>query len=104
MNIHLVKETKNPLLGRKSVEFQIEAKITPSRKDVAAALAKALKVDEKLIVLDKVDQKTGTNVTIAFAKVYDNEELLKRVDLGYKQERGVPKKEGEAAAAPEAKK
>ena len=103
MNIHLVKETKNPLLGRKTAEFQIEAKITPSRKEVAPAIAKALKVDEKLIVLDKVDQKTGTNVTIAVAKVYDNEEILRRVDLGYKQERGLPKKEGDAAA-PEAKK
>jgi ribosomal protein S24E len=103
MKLEITNETKNPLLGRKEVTFQVVEKITPSRADLKSELVKALKTKEELIVIDLVDQKTGTNLTTGTAKVYENEAALKKVALKYKNKRGVKEKKEEAPAAAPAK-
>ncbi len=98
MKLEITNETKNPLLGRKEVTFQVVEKITPSRADLKSELVKALKTKEELIVIDLVDQKTGTNLTTGTVKVYENEAALKKVALEYKSKRGVKEKKEEAPA------
>lgn len=100
MNIEITNETKNPLLGRKEAEFQLMGKVTPSRKELKSELAKALKAKEELIVVDMVDQKSGSNLTTGRAKVYEDEETMSKVELGYHEKRGVKGKKEEAPAAP----
>ncbi len=100
MKIEITKDAKNPLLKRREVEFRIESKITPSRAETKSELAKALKANEALLVVDLIDQKMGSNVTTGRAKVYEDADALKAIELSYKLQRGVKKKEGEAAAKP----
>jgi len=102
MKLEIANETKNPLLGRKEVDFQVVEKVTPSRADLKAALAKSLKTKEDLIVIDLVDQKTGTNLTTGKAKIYENAEIMKKVDLEYRNKRGVKEKKEEKTPAAEA--
>ena len=101
MAIEITSDKKNQLLGRRELEFTLPGKLTPSRKETKADLAKTLNVPENLIVIDTIVQRTGSNITLGKAKVYANEELLKSVALGYKNKRGE-KKKGEAAPAPAA--
>ena len=99
MSVEIISDKKNPLLQRREVEFTASGKTTPSRKELKAELAKALKANEKLIVIDFIDQKMGTNINTGKVKVYDSEEALKKISLGYKTKRDIKeKKEGDAPA------
>lgn len=100
MSVEITSDTKNPLLQRREIEFTASGKTTPSRKELKAELAKVLKADEKLIVIDFIDQKMGTNINTGKVKVYDNEGVLKKISLGYKTQRdtGEKKKAGTAPA------
>jgi small subunit ribosomal protein S24e len=100
MSVEIISDKKNPLLQRREVEFTASGKTTPSRKELKAELAKALKANEKLIVIDFIDQKMGTNINTGKVKVYDSEEALKKISLGYKTKRDTveKKKEGDAPA------
>jgi len=100
MSIEITSENKNPLLGRKEVEFQLVSKITPTRSGLKAELAKALKAKEELIVIDIVDQKTGSNLTTGKAKVYEKEDVMAKVDLAYRSKRGVKEQKEAPAPAP----
>jgi len=100
MNLEIANQKKNPLLGRREVEFQIEGKPTPSRAQIKLELVKKLKAKEDLIVIDLVDQKTGYNTISGRAKVYDKEDVMNKVELDYRSKRGVKKKEEAPAATP----
>ena len=98
MGVEIISDKKNLLLQRREVEFTASGKTTPSRKELKAELAKTLKANEKLIVIDLIDQRMGTNINTGKVKVYDNEEALKKISLSYKTKRdtGEKKKEGDA--------
>jgi ribosomal protein S24E len=98
MKIEIASEAKNSFLGRKEITFQTIGKPTPSREALKAELSKLIKANEQLIVIDLVDQKTGSNLVIGKAKVYDNEEVMKKVELDYRNKRGVKEKKEEAPA------
>jgi len=98
MSIQIISDKKNLLLQRREVEFTDSGKTTPSRESIKPELAKALKANEKLLVIDYIEQKMGTNLNAGKAKVYDNEEAMKAISLDYKSTRGIKKKEGEEAA------
>jgi ribosomal protein S24E len=104
MAIEITSDKKNQLLGRRELEFTLPGKLTPSRKETKADLAKALNVPENLIVIDTIVQRTGSNITLGKAKVYANEAILKSVTLDYKNKRGEKKKDDTAPAAPTEKK
>lgn len=99
MSIQITSDKKNPLLQRREVEFAATGKTTPSRKELKAELAKTLKADEKLIVIDYIDQKMGTNFNTGKVKVYDSEEALKRISLSYKVARDTGEKNEKEAPA-----
>jgi len=101
--IEITSDKKNVLLGRRELEFSLPGKLTPSRKETRAELAKQLGVKENLIVIDSIVQRTGSNITLGRAKVYNSEEVMKDVILGYKTTRGEKKKENEATAPTPAK-
>jgi ribosomal protein S24E len=103
MKVEITEESKNPLLGRKEVSFRTADKVTPSRSELKAELSKSLKKDEKLIVIDVVKQMTGSNIIGGKAKVYNNEKDLAKIELDYKNKRGVKEKKEDAAPAEEKK-
>lgn len=105
----IIKEQKqNLLFKRKEVSFVVSgAGATPSRKEVRKALAEKVGVNEKLVVIDKIDQRYGTTNVNGTARVYQDEKAL-AVEKKHKIARdegtkSKAKKEG-AAAAPAEKK
>ncbi len=77
MAIQIKNNVENKLLGRKEI-FAVMNNDggTPKRAEVRKALAKQLKVDEKLVVVNKVTSYYGNTELNVKAKVYDNEKSL----------------------------
>ena len=60
-----------------------------------------LNLDEKKVVLDSVKTRFGERTMLGIARVYDEEETMKKTEQPYLMERGKPKpKEGAEAEAP----
>ena len=99
MELKIDKRTENELLKRTEVEFSVASQgATPSRKEIRSSLQQSLKVDEELIVIDRVDNRYGTTNAKGRAIVYNDKAGLKmaqshkmRRDRG---EKGREKKEG----------
>ncbi len=107
MELKIDKKTENELLNRTEIEFSATSEgTTPNRKDVKAAIQQNLKVDDELIVIDRIDNRYGTTAVTGRAIVYRNKDSM-RLSQDYKmrRDRGEkgPKKEA-GAKKPEAKK
>lgn len=98
--MEIKKNVENKLLNRKEIlAFHSNNGLaTLTKKTVKTELAKKLKVDEKLIVLEKVEQHFGSNNVSVHAYVYPDEAKLKKATLKYlvKRNSDAPKKEGES--------
>ncbi len=96
MNIEILEEKENPLLGRKEVRFRIDYKgKTPSFVEVRNELIKKVNADNNLTVIDSVNSDFGTQSAFAYAKIYRDEKSM-MVEPGYRIEkniRGKKKKE-----------
>ena len=96
--MELKKNVENKLLNRKEVTalHSNNGLATLTKKTVKSELAKKLKVDEKLIVLEKVEQHFGSDSVSIHAYVYPDETKLKKATHEYlvKRNSESPKKEG----------
>ena len=72
MEIELTSTRVNPLIGRKEVEFLINAMATPRRFDVRSELARMLKAELDTVWLRKLETGTGTRRVLGLAHVYDD--------------------------------
>jgi small subunit ribosomal protein S24e len=93
MEVKIVSEKENPLLKRKEVHFQVEHSQTgntPPRLEVKKALATALKKDEILVFVKKMETKTGTRTAVGLANVYDSVEQAKLIEPKYIVKRNSP--------------
>lgn len=105
MEVEILSDKKNQMLGRKEVMFRIEhAELggTPSRTDVRRAVANALKSEDSLVFLKRFETKTGTRVAFGEANVYESLEQAKLVEPDYIIKRSMPpeKKEEEKKETP----
>ena len=91
MDIEITK-SKNELLHRTNVLAKIKSTKTPSRQELVKKIAALMGVDENLIVVDKISQDFGRNISQAYVKVYDSEDYLKQIELDYKIIRTFPEK------------
>ncbi|VVC00524.1 30S ribosomal protein S24e [uncultured archaeon] len=72
---------ENPLLSRQEIEFEVkESNVTPSRKELRQQVAALVNADEKLLVVDVVEQKYGTAETSGNARVYKDYKTLKSTE------------------------
>ena len=93
MDVKVVSKKENPLLKRKEVQFQVEHNqtgSTPTRLETRRAVAKALKTDADLVLVKKLETKTGTHTAVGLANVYDSVEQAKFVEPEYIIKRNVP--------------
>ena len=86
MNIELQKQ-RNELLYRTNVIATIINVKTPTRQEILKKVAAMLGCDEKLIVIDKIDQEFGAHNSKAYIKIYDDLKHLKEIELNYKIKR-----------------
>ena len=95
MKLEITDAKENPLLDRKELEFRIEGRTTPSRKEVKGLLASETKSNAELLVIDRMVQLSGQHVVVGQAKVYKTEEALKSTALAHKLKRGVKEAKAE---------
>jgi len=96
--MEIKKNIENKLLDRKEIlaSHSNNGSATLTKKTVKTELAKKLKVDEKLIVLEKVEQHFGSDFVSIHAFVYPDEVKLKKATHNYliKRNSNAPKTEG----------
>jgi ribosomal protein S24E len=76
----VIKEFDNKLLKRKEIEFDVDSQgTTLSRLDIKSKAVKALKADEKLLVVSSIASRFGSTLTQVIVYVYEDEQTLKRL-------------------------
>ncbi|MEM0173998.1 MAG: 30S ribosomal protein S24e [Sulfolobaceae archaeon] len=92
------KLIENNVIGRKEVFLKLfHIGIgTPSRKEIRAAVAKALSVPEDLIVIRKIFTTYGTGISNARIHVYNSKEILMKFEPKYliDRDQGTKQKKG----------
>lgn len=82
MKLEIQEKKENPLIGRQEISFSVtDIKATPSRKEIREAIAAQTSSDEKNIIVDVLDTRFGTTDFKGEARVYENEEQLKKIEL-----------------------
>ncbi len=81
MDIQVISEKNNPLLGRREVKFKVtHDAATPSRKAVVERIAATMNSKPGLVIVDKLDTEFGKLETYGYAKIYETEERAKQVE------------------------
>lgn len=94
MKLEILKETENKTLGRREIEFRIDHQggTTPSRLDVQNKIVAQYDANASTVVIRYLDTKFGAGISQGTARIYADEEKLKRVELGHIVKRHEPKK------------
>ena len=83
MKVKVISKTRNPLLKRNEIVFGIEHSQTggtPTRVAISKQLATSLKVDLSLVLIKKIQTKTGTMYAIGQANIYDSKKQVELVE------------------------
>lgn len=98
MKLEILNETDNKTLARKEIEFRIEHQggTTPSRLDVQSKIVAQYDASASTVVIRSLETKFGAGISEGTARIYEDEEKLKRIELGHIIKRHESKKkEGE---------
>ncbi|MFH1835674.1 MAG: hypothetical protein ABH851_05760 [Methanobacteriota archaeon] len=102
MNINIIEKKDNPLLERLEVHFEFSFDgATPSFFQVRQEFIKNLKADEKLTVLDGLQQAFGENKAKCYAKVYKTADAM-TVEPEFRIKKNFEAKEPEKKDLPKA--
>jgi small subunit ribosomal protein S24e len=96
MDIRILKDKKNELLNRRELDFAVKYEgPTPSRNDVRNKLAAMLNASADLLVIQRIKTEYGMQEGKGYAKLYENEERMKAVELEHvlKRNQGEAKEE-----------
>lgn len=105
MDIEIVEQKHNPLLGRREVRFRVshQGEKTPTRDAIREKLAAQLNSKKGNVVIDAMNSAFGRSSTRGYARIYDTQEVLAKNEPHYllkrnKLEELKPKKEKKEAA------
>jgi len=93
MEVKIILKKENPLLKRREIRFQVEHNqtgSTPPRMEAKKAVADALKIDAGLVFVKKLETKTGMQIAVGTANVYDSIEQARLIEPEYIIKRNVP--------------
>ena len=101
MDIKILKDKKNALLNRRELEFVVKYEgPTPSRNDVRNKLAAILNAPFEMLVIQRIKTEYGMQESEGYAKLYENANRMKEVELEYILKRKqTPLEETEEKAA-----
>jgi len=94
MDIEIVKDEANVLLNRRDIVFKTEG-TGRSRESVKSTLVALLDTNPKLLILDRMTSQYGTQDILGYARLYDNEENLRRIEPDYMVARNTPAKKSD---------
>ena len=80
MKTVITSTKKNPLIGRRELNFLIEEPSTPSRSEIRRDLAVTMQVDLDRVWVKKYETITGTNKTVGLVHIYDEAETALKVE------------------------
>lgn len=96
--MEVLKNFDNKLFDRKEVVVSIENDgATLSREDAKKQIAKKLKVEEKFVVVRKINTKFGDRVVLVEANIYEDEAIMKRLTPQYLLKRNETEQTAEEA-------
>lgn len=82
MDILIREDKNNPLLNRRELDFVVKYEgSTPSRSDVRNKLAAMLNAPLKLLVIQRMTPIFGMQETKGYAKLYEEESYMKKIEL-----------------------
>lgn len=87
-----IQKIENKLLDRVEYMFEIQASSTPSRETIKQDIVKSLKVDEKLVSIERVDSQYGSRNIYIKVYVYDSEDVMNSLVQKHIQKRNEPAK------------
>jgi small subunit ribosomal protein S24e len=93
MQVKIDSTKDNPLLKRKEVVFTIisgSKEKTPQRIEVKKAVAVEMKIGDDVVFIKRMRTKTGTNITVGDANVYQSINQAKSVEPEYIRKRNSP--------------
>jgi ribosomal protein S24E len=106
MELNIITNEKNELLGRSEIVAEVDQKLIPSRDEVTTNLAAQLNVEKSKIIVQKIANDFGKSKKTITAKVYDSEEVMKNVEREYmlkkNETKEAPKVEAKEEVAAEA--
>jgi len=91
MAIEIVKDEENVLLNRRDIVFKTE-EIGMSRKSAKNTLVALLDTTPELLILDRMNSQYGKQDVLGYARLYDNEQNLRRIEPDYMIARNAPAK------------
>ena len=81
MELKITEQKENKLLNRKELRAHIDNNgATPKKEDVTAKIAALLNTDKNLVVVETTRQSFGARKSVAYAKVYNSLEDLKKTE------------------------
>ncbi len=84
MEIKIMNEYENKVIGRKEITFEINyTQNPPSRLQAKNELAKQIKVEPNLVVIKKMANVFGLRKMICNANVYPDEKILTKFEPKY---------------------
>lgn len=94
MKIEILSEIENKTLARKEVEFKVDHQggTTPSRADVRDKIVAQFDASKDTVVIRSLETKFGVGVSEGVARIYSDEEQMKRIELGHILKRHESKK------------
>lgn len=94
MDIEIVKDEENVLLNRRDIVFKTE-EIGMSRKSAKNTLVALLDTTPELLILDRMKSQYGKQDILGYARLYDAEQNLRRIEPDYMIARNAPAKKGD---------
>ena len=94
MDIEIVKDEENVLLNRRDIIFKTEG-TGMSRKSAKNTLVALLNTTPELLILDRMNSQYGTQDILGYARLYDTEQNLRRIEPDYMIARNAPAKESD---------
>lgn len=96
MEVKIIEERYNPLLGRRELKFQVDHKgrATPVKFEVRKHIAAMLNVDLDLAYIVSYKTKTSTNVAEGICHVYEDRYYVERLVPKHIYRKNNPKETG----------
>ena len=84
MDLKILNKKENPLLHREDIDFEVNnAKTTPSIKDLREQIAASSGSKKELVVVRVANPLYGKHKVSGNAKIYENPEIMKRIEQEY---------------------
>ena len=90
--VKIIKETLNPLFGRKEITIEVSAKTAPGKAETFDFLAEKFKTPKENIKIKKISGKFGTQSFFIETNIYKSKEEKYATELYSKKEKDVETK------------